>query len=82
MKEMITSKLYWKSVMITGIMFAVVFSIIMFLINHGFDFESFQQTKLAEGRWKRYIVSRIVGGFVYGLFMGFVSFKKSKEKAK
>lgn len=81
-KEIIASKKYWKSTLLLGIGFVVVFSVIEhFLQYKGIAFETFKQDKIEGGRWIRFLLSRIVGGLLYGMILGYYfELRKRKEK--
>ncbi len=83
-KEIISSKEYWKSVLVTGLMFIIIFSLIMVIFQYSFNLEEFSQQNLKDGKWMRYLISRIIGGLIYGCFMGYVVHRNKaiKDKSK
>ncbi|GAA3513100.1 hypothetical protein GCM10022393_28640 [Aquimarina addita] len=80
--SIITSKTYWKSVFLIAVGFIIIFSIVEhFLQYRGLEFDTFVAEKIDNGRWIRYAISRIVGGFLYGTIMAYY-FELRKRKAK
>ncbi|KAA1244844.1 hypothetical protein [Aquimarina sp. RZ0] len=79
-KSIITSKKYWISVLLLGIVFILLFSLIEHFMEYGgLIFTAFKEEKLANGHWIRYLLSRLVGGFVYGAIMAYY-FELRKRK--
>ncbi|MFC5047115.1 hypothetical protein ACFSTE_11670 [Aquimarina hainanensis] len=71
-KKVVTSRKYWLSVLYLGIAFIVVFSLIEHVSQfRGVSLSGFVETKLANGRWMRFFLSRIVGGVAYGMIMSY-----------
>ncbi|WP_378182409.1 hypothetical protein [Aquimarina sp. SS2-1] len=80
-KSIISSKKYWISVGSLGLVFVVLFSIIEHLMQYqGLAFETFLDAKIKNGLWVRYMLSRIVGGLVYGMILGYY-FELRKRKS-
>ncbi len=81
-KTIITSKKYWLSVGLLGIAFVIVYSVIVHFRDVArLGFGTFITETLGEGRWKRYLLSRIVGGLLYGAVMAYF-FEMRKQKLK
>ncbi|WP_051336114.1 hypothetical protein [Aquimarina latercula] len=80
-KSIISSKRYWKSVLLLGLVFVVLFSIIEHLMQYGgLAFDTFIDEKINNGLWVRYISSRVVGGLTYGMILGYY-FELKKRKS-
>jgi len=80
-KDIITSKKYWLSVSFIGIGFIIVFSVIEHMMqNGGFAIGTFLQDKVESDKWMRYLVSRLVGGLMYGMIMAYY-FEVRKRKS-
>ncbi|WP_233557547.1 MULTISPECIES: hypothetical protein [unclassified Aquimarina] len=80
-KSIISSKRYWKSVLLLGLVFVVLFSIIEHLMQYGgLAFDTFIDEKINNGLWVRYITSRVVGGLTYGMILGYY-FELRKRKS-
>ncbi|AXT58767.1 hypothetical protein J8L88_09270 [Aquimarina sp. MMG015] len=76
-----SSKRYWKSVLLLGLVFVVLFSIIEHLMQYGgLAFDTFIDEKINNGLWVRYITSRVVGGLTYGMILGYY-FELRKRKS-
>lgn len=80
--SIITSKKYWKSVLVIAAGFIVIFSIVEYFMQYGgFEFDTFVAQKIENRHWIRYVISRVVGGFLYGTIMAYY-FELKKRKAK
>ena len=74
------SKRYWVSVALLGLGFVVLFSVVEHFMEYGgLAFEIFIQEKLMDGRWIRFVISRLVGGIAYGMIMAYY-FEHRKRK--
>ncbi len=79
--DIISSKKYWITVCFIGIGFIIIFSSIEHLMQYGgIAFDSFLKEKIENGRWIRYVLSRLVGGLLYGMIMGYY-FELKKRKS-
>ena len=73
LKEIFSSERYWKSVLKLGFLFIVVWSIVEHVAAFkGINIEGFMELNINNGRWFRYLWSRLVGGLIYGLVASFV----------
>ncbi len=72
LKQIMSSDVYWRSVLRLGLLFMVVWSIIEYLATFGFDLGAFKRTYLDTGLFFTYIRARIVGGLIYGMIAAFV----------
>ncbi|WP_108802012.1 hypothetical protein [Aquimarina sp. Aq107] len=80
-KSIISSKKYWKSVFLLGLVFVVLFSVIEHLMQYGgLAFDTFIDEKINNGLWVRYITSRVIGGLTYGMILGYY-FELRKRKS-
>ncbi|WP_025741113.1 hypothetical protein [Aquimarina pacifica] len=81
LKVILTSKRYWKTTLFLALGFMVVFSLIEhFMSYRALAIDSFLEDKIEEGRWIRFLISRIVGGLIYGMIMGYY-FESKKQKS-
>ncbi|WP_299431720.1 hypothetical protein [uncultured Aquimarina sp.] len=81
-RSIISSKKYWISVLLLGLVFIVFFSVIEHFMQYkGLAFDTFLEEKIHNSRWVRYLLSRIVGGLVYGMILGYY-FELRKRKRK
>ncbi len=79
--EIISSKKYWKTVTFIGIGFVIVFSVIEHLMRYkGLSLDMFMEERISEGKWVRYFLSRVTGGLMYGVIMGYY-FELRKRKS-
>jgi len=80
-KEILLSRNYWKSVILLGLFFIVVFSIVEHFMQYGdFAWETFLNERIAQQKWVRYVLSRLVGGVIYGMLMAYF-FELRKQKS-
>jgi len=79
--SIISSKKYWATVGFIGLGFVIIFSIIEhFMHFNGIAFSAFVEERVADGRWIRYVLSRLVGGLTYGMIFGYyLEFRKRKS---
>jgi hypothetical protein len=73
-QEKIKTGDFWKNTVKIALMFFVFLVIISLLINSfsdifKFDIEAVKATNFSEGKWKRFVVSKIVIAFLYGMFV-------------
>lgn len=81
LKAIISSKKYWKSVLFIGVGFIIIFSLIEHIMQYGgLAWEIFIEEKINNGRWLRYLVSRLMGGLMYGMIMAYY-FELRKHKS-
>ena len=80
----ISSKKYWISVLLLGIVFIILFSIIEHFMQYGgLAFDTFVEEKINHGLWKRYLLSRLAGGLMYGMILGYyMELRKRKSNQK
>ncbi len=79
-RSIILSKKYWVSVFLLGLVFIIIISVIGYLKNYGgLDFDTFMKERIYNGLWVRYVISRIVGGLIYGMILGYY-FELRKRK--
>jgi drug/metabolite transporter (DMT)-like permease len=75
-KKIINHKNFWRSVVTLAFAFALLFCIFKWVIE-GFSFEFISREPLV------FILSIVVGGFIYGFFVTYGKFwKKFKENQK
>ena len=70
-KQIMSSDVYWKSVLRLGMLFIIVWSIIVHLREYGFDFSGFKTNIIDNGLFFTYVRSRLSGGLIYGMFTAF-----------
>ncbi|WP_299255753.1 hypothetical protein [uncultured Aquimarina sp.] len=80
-KSIISSKRYWVSVLLLGLVFVVLFSVIEHFMQYGgLALDTFVDKKINNGLWIRYLLSRIIGGLLYGMILGYY-FELRKRKS-
>jgi len=83
-KEVVAVKGFWKSVIILGFAFMLIYNAIDLLFSFGFNFDEFFAEKLEGEMLIRFLIANIIGGFIYGFVVTFLQFrgKLKREKAK
>ncbi|MFL1897109.1 hypothetical protein ACJRPK_15505 [Aquimarina sp. 2-A2] len=83
-KTILSSRSYWKSVTLLAIGFIVLFSLIELIMQYqGFNFSAFITERINDGKWLRYALSRVIGGLMYGMILGYhFESRKLKKKRK
>ncbi|WP_103072431.1 hypothetical protein [Aquimarina sediminis] len=77
----LSSKKYWISVCFVGLGFIIIFSVIEYFMQYGVQtWDVFIKERIENQQWMRYLLSRIVGGLVYGMIMGYY-FELRKRKS-
>lgn len=79
-KDIISSKKYWVSVCVIGLVFILILSVVEHVMEFGgLAWDQFLQQKILYGQWKKYVISRLVGALTYGMIMSYyVTMKKIK----
>jgi hypothetical protein len=79
--SILSSKKYWSSVCFIGFSFIIIFSIIEFFMQYSSStWDTFIEKRINNQQWVRYMASRIVGGLIYGMIMGYY-FELRKRKS-
>ncbi|WP_148639275.1 hypothetical protein [Aquimarina longa] len=80
-KLILSSRRFWISVCFIGLVFMAIFSGIEYFMHYGIsDWDTFVEERIDNKRWIRYLLSRIVGGLMYGMIMGYY-FELRKRKS-
>lgn len=80
-RSIISSRKYWSTVLLLGLGFIIVFSVIEHFMQYkGVALDTFMNEKINNGLWIRYVLSRIVGGMLYGMILGYY-FELRKRKS-
>lgn len=80
-KRIITTKGFWKSVVFLGILFALVYDIIILWFDFGFDISMYVEVYFSSfSRVVRFFIANLISGFIYGFIITFFKFRsKLKE---
>ncbi|WP_160114570.1 hypothetical protein [Aquimarina sp. AU474] len=77
----LSSKRYWITVLYIGLGFIVIFSVIEHFMQYsGIDIDTFVKERIENRQWMRYLLSRLAGGLLYGMIMGYY-FELRKQKS-
>lgn len=79
--KIISDGRFWKMVVLQGLAFAVIYQVIMMLLEYGgFDFSSYYEDKLANGGWVSFLFGLILGAFIYGFIISYGQFRSKIRK--
>jgi hypothetical protein len=81
-KEVIAVKGFWRSVIILGILFLIIYNGIDLVFSYEFSIDKFIEEKLSDRLMLRFIISNILGGFAYGFIVTFLQFRSKLKKQK
>ena len=82
-KEALASKKYWKGVLWSGLLFILIISVFELAIPlYRLGLQKFLATYFSTERWPRFLVSRFVGGLLYGMIITFASFRRMKKEQR
>tara|TARA_R110002074_G_scaffold340697_1_gene511185 strand:+ start:3689 stop:3937 length:249 start_codon:yes stop_codon:yes gene_type:complete len=74
LSENIKKAAFWANVMKVGFVFVVFLSIVSLLFNSFSDifsgnWEAVSETNFNNQQWKRFFSSKVIAGFVYGVYV-------------
>lgn len=83
-KSIVRQKSFWKSVMLLGISFLVIYNFVVMLFEYGgFEIGAFWEDRTGNGKLPRFILGQVVAALLYGFIIAFGQFRmKEKEKEK
>lgn len=82
-KEMIAKKAFWKSVVLLGVGFLIVYNLVSMLFEYGgFNFSRFFTERTENGKLFRFILGQLLAAFSYGFIIAFGQFKMRGKKDK
>lgn len=84
-KKIVRDNAFWKSVILLGLAFAVIYQFISMLFDYGgIDFIAFYNDKLAGDNWIRFTIGLLVSAFIYGFIISYGQFvsKIKRDKRK
>jgi len=80
-QKIVKLKSFWKSVLVLGIGFTIVYHIFsMFFEFGGIDFSAFYDKKLADGKWVKFVIASLFSAFVYGFIIAYGKFHSRLKK--
>ena len=75
------TKAYWWSVFKMGGGFlAIIFILEYFISFLRLDFSTFVEINFGEGKWKYFLLSRLLGGTFYGMWMAYGKYRKELKR--
>ncbi|WP_037316178.1 hypothetical protein [Salegentibacter sp. Hel_I_6] len=80
-KEMISQRAFWKSVLLLGISFLIVYDVVSMLFEYGgFHFKTFFAERTEDGKLFRFIAGQLLAAFAYGFIISFGQFRAKQKK--
>ena len=84
-KRIVRDGAFWKSVVIMGLAFALIYQFVSILFDYGgLDFSAFYEDKLEGYKWVRFTIGTLIAAFLYGFIISYGQFRskiKKQEKA-
>ena len=82
-KKIVSDKAFWKSVVIMGLAFAIIYQFISMLFDYGgLNFTAFYEDKIAGSRWVRFVLGTLVAAFLYGFIITYGQFVSKIKRDK
>ncbi|HSP40913.1 MAG TPA: hypothetical protein VLN46_05725 [Gillisia sp.] len=82
-KKIVSDKAFWKSVVIMGLAFAIIYQFISMLFDYGgLNFTAFYEDKIAGTRWVRFVLGTLVAAFLYGFIITYGQFVSKIKRDK
>lgn len=84
-KKIMQDKTFWRSVILLGLAFAIIYQFVSMLFDYGgIDLNAFYEDKLAGDNWIRFTIGLLVAAFIYGFIISYGQFvsriKRDKRK--
>lgn len=80
-KRIVRDKAFWKSVVVLGLAFALIYQFISMLFDYGgLDFSAFYEDKIAGTRWIRFVIGTLLAAFLYGFIISYGQFRSKIKK--
>lgn len=81
MKEMLSRWAFWKSVILLGLSFLVIYNLVSMLFEFGgFQVGSFLRERTRDGKWFRFLLGQLLASFAYGFIIAFGQFRAKEKK--
>lgn len=82
-KKIVQDKTFWRSVILLGLAFAVIYQFVSMLFDYGgIDLNAFYQDKLAGDNWIRFTIGLLVAAFIYGFIISYGQFVSKIKRDK
>lgn len=80
-KKIVRDKAFWKSVVVLGLAFALIYQFVSMLFDYGgLDFSAFYEDKLEGTKWVRFIIGTLLAAFLYGFIISYGQFRSKIKK--
>ncbi|MDR9457965.1 MAG: hypothetical protein RI572_11205 [Salegentibacter sp.] len=83
-KSIVSQKSFWKSVILLGVSFLVIYNFVSMLFEYGgIEIATFFRERTEDGKLFRFILGQFVAALAYGFIIAFGQFKmKEKEDSR
>lgn len=82
-KKIVNDSAFWKSVVILGLAFAIIYQFVSMLFDYGgIDLNAFYDDKLSGDNWIRFIIGLLVAAFIYGFIISYGQFVSKIKRDK
>lgn len=80
-KTIVKDKAFWKSVVVLGLAFALIYQFVSMLFDYGgLDFSAFHEDKLEGTKWIRFIIGTLLAALLYGIIISYGQFRSKIKK--
>lgn len=80
-KKIVKEKAFWKSVVVLGLAFALIYQFVSMLFDYGgLNFSAFYEDKIAGARWIRFVIGTLLAAFLYGFIISYGQFRSKIKK--
>lgn len=82
-KSIVSQKKFWRSVVLLGLGFLVVYDIISIFFEYGgFHISEFIADKTGEGKLVRFVFGQILSGLAYGFIISYGQFRSRAKQER
>lgn len=82
-KKIIHDKAFWRSVLLLGLAFAIIYQFVSMLFDYGgIDLNAFYNDNLAGNNWIRFTIGVLVSAFIYGFIISYGQFVSKIKRDK
>lgn len=79
-QKVITTKGFWRSVVVLAIGFIFIYNIVDAWMGFDFDWSLYAENRLSKDNLLRFFVANIMSGFVYGFVVTYLKFRGQIKK--
>ena len=80
-KTIIKKRSFWKAVLFMALLFIVLYNVVVMLFEFGgFHFSAYFHERMNNGKWIRFLVASLLGGFIYGFIVSYGLFRSKLKR--